>query len=437
MVRMCTGSGRVDAIDHRRERGRLARTRRAHHEHDAVRLVEQRGARRRSAELFERTDAERHDAESERKVAALAEGVRTETTEARNAEREVDLMLLTELFELALVEQRMDHPVDLFGREHRHVLERHEGAVAARRGRSTDGEVEVGRAGFDGRPEERHEHRVCFLHDSLISRSGQSRPQVLMSLPLLIFVVVVAGLVIGSFLTVVVDRVPRGESVVAPPSRCGSCGLRLGPLDLVPVVSWVALRGKCRQCRAPIGIEPIIIELATAGIFVLFALKFEDTAPLPAYCILGAVLVAQTWIDLHTQRLPREITYTGIVLGAISLTIAAIVIDEPERIWMMVLGALIALAAMWLIFWASKGGMGEGDVRLAPLLGMYLGWLNPGIVLPGLFFGFIAGAVVGVAMMAGNKAGRRTAVPFGPFLALGTVVAIFYGQHFVDLVLAR
>jgi leader peptidase (prepilin peptidase)/N-methyltransferase len=258
-----------------------------------------------------------------------------------------------------------------------------------------------------------------------------------MSLPWLIFVVVVAGLVIGSFLTVVVDRVPRGESVVAPPSRCGSCGLRLGPLDLVPVVSWVALRGKCRQCRAPIGIEPIVMELSTAGIFVLFALKFEDTAPLPAYCILGAVLVAQTWIDLQTQRLPREITYTGIVLGGTALTIAAIVIDEPERIWMMALGALIALVTMWLIFWASRGGMGEGDVRLAPLLGMYLGWLNPGIVLPGLFFGFVAGAVVGVAMMAGNKAGRRTAVPFGPFLALGTVVAIFYGQHFVDLVLAR
>ncbi len=81
--------------------------------------------------------------------------------------------------------------------------------------------------------------------------------------------------------------------------------------------------------------------------------------------------------------------------------------------------------------------MGDGDVRLAPLLGMYLGWLNPGIVLPGLFFGFLAGAVVGVAMMAGNRAGRRTALPFGPFLALGTVVAIFVGQHFVDIVLAR
>ena len=106
------------------------------------------------------------------------------------------------------------------------------------------------------------------------------------------------------------------------------------------------------------------------------------------------MLVAQTWIDLHTQRLPRSITYTGIVLGGIALTITAIVIDEPERIWMMVLGAAIALVAMWLIFWISKGGMGDGDVRLAPLLGMYLGWLNPAIVLPGLFFGFIAGAVV-------------------------------------------
>ena len=181
-----------------------------------------------------------------------------------------------------------------------------------------------------------------------------------------------------------------------------------------------------------------MVELTTATLFVLMAIRFDDTrAAIPAYCILMAVLVAQTWIDLRTQRLPREITYTGLILGAISLTVAAIVIDEPERIWMMALGAMIALVAMWLIYVLSKGGMGDGDVRLAPLLGLYLGWLNPGIVLPGLFFGFVAGAVVGVAMMAVDRAGRRTAVPFGPFLALGTVVAIFVGQHFVDLVLAR
>jgi leader peptidase (prepilin peptidase) / N-methyltransferase len=259
-----------------------------------------------------------------------------------------------------------------------------------------------------------------------------------MSFSLLIVIVVVAGLVIGSFLTVVVDRVPRGESVNAPPSRCGSCGLRLGPLDLVPVFSWMALRGRCRRCRAPIGIEPVVIELANAALYVLMAIRFDETrAAIPAYCILMSVLVAQTWIDLKTQRLPREITYTGIVLGGLALAIAAIVIDEPERVWMMALGAAIALVAMWLIYTFSRGGMGDGDVRLAPLLGMYLGWLNPGIVLPGLFFGFIAGAVVGVAMMAVDRAGRRSAVPFGPFLALGTVVGIFVGQHFVDLVLAR
>jgi leader peptidase (prepilin peptidase) / N-methyltransferase len=169
------------------------------------------------------------------------------------------------------------------------------------------------------------------------------------------------------------------------------------------------------------------------------AVRFDDgyRAVIPAYCILSATLLAQTWIDLRTQRLPREITYTGMALGGAALAVAAVVLGEPERIWMAALGAVIALVTMWLIYTLSRGGMGDGDVRLAPLLGMFLGWLNPGIVLPGLFFGFIAGAVVGVALMAVDRAGRRTAVPFGPFLALGTIVAVFVGQHFVDLVLAR
>ncbi len=258
-----------------------------------------------------------------------------------------------------------------------------------------------------------------------------------MNFSLLLVVVIVAGLLIGSFLTVVVDRVPDGGSVMAPPSACGACGHRLGPLDLVPIGSWLALRGRCRYCGARIGVEPIVIELATATLFVVMALEFGADAALPAYCILAAVLVAQTWIDLHTQRLPREITYTGLVLGAIALTVAALVRDEPERIWQMVLGAGIGLVLMWTIYIASKGGMGDGDVRFAPLLGMYLGWLNPGLVPVGLFFGFLAGAIVGVALMARGEAGRRTAVPFGPFLALGTVVAIVVGQSFIDWVLGR
>jgi leader peptidase (prepilin peptidase)/N-methyltransferase len=249
-----------------------------------------------------------------------------------------------------------------------------------------------------------------------------------------VLVCAVGGLLIGSFLTVVVDRVPRGASVVAPPSACGSCGMRLGPPDLVPVVSWLVLRGRCRGCGARIGVEPLVIELATAALFVAFGLHFGAEPELVAYCILAASLVALTWIDLREQRLPREITYTTIVLGAPALAIAAVIDDEPERIWMMLLGAGIALAIMLTIYLASRGGLGDGDVRLSPLLGLYLGWLNPGIVPIGLFIGFLLGAVAGVIGMLSGRAGRRTALPFGPFLAAGTVLAVFVGQDVVDAI---
>lgn len=267
-----------------------------------------------------------------------------------------------------------------------------------------------------------------------------------MNLSLLIPLVVVGGLLIGSFLTVVVDRVPRGGSINRPPSACGNCGLRLGPLDLLPVVSWVVLRGKCRRCRNPIGVEPIVIELANVAVWVVFALKFDNDdviAVLPAFLIFASVLVAQTWIDIREQRLPRAITYAGLLLGGVALAVAAVVIDEPERIWMAVLGAAIALAIIGGIYLASNAyygkdvAFGYGDVILSPLLGMYLGWLNPGIVAPGLFFGFILGTVGAIPAMVAKKATAKTQLPFGPFLALGAVVAVFVGQHFVDFVLGR
>ncbi|CAB4363166.1 MAG: prepilin peptidase [Actinobacteria bacterium] len=252
-----------------------------------------------------------------------------------------------------------------------------------------------------------------------------------------IFFSALYGLLIGSFLTVVVDRVPRGASIVQPGSACGNCGLRLGPLDLVPVFSWLALRGKCRRCHTGIGIEPLVLEVSTSSLFGLMAWHFGWSWRLPAYCVLVAGLVALTWIDLRTKRLPREITYTTAAVGAPLLCVAAVVEHNPERIWMMLLGAAISFAAMGLIYVLSRGGMGDGDVRLAPLLGGYLGFLNPGLAPIGLFFGFLTGAVVGVAMMAVHRGTRRTAVPFGPFLALGTVLAILFGQRYIDLIMVR
>jgi leader peptidase (prepilin peptidase)/N-methyltransferase len=255
-----------------------------------------------------------------------------------------------------------------------------------------------------------------------------------METTLVVLACAVMGLLIGSFLTVVVDRVPRGASVVQPPSACGSCGHRLGPMDLVPIASWVVLGGKCRYCKATIGIEPIVVELANAALFVAMGWHFGADVVVIAFCILSAALVALTWIDLHEFRLPREITYVAIGLSTPVLAIAALVNDEPERIWQAFLGAGIALAIMGLIYLGSRGGMGDGDVRLAPLLGLHLGYLNPGIVPVGLFLGFLLGAVVGVGLMAFGGGGRKTAVPFGPFLAAGTILAVFVGQDIVDLI---
>jgi len=247
----------------------------------------------------------------------------------------------------------------------------------------------------------------------------------------------VYGLLFGSFLTVVVDRVPRGASIVSPGSACGNCGLRLGFRDLVPVFSWLVLRGKCRRCRMDIGKEPLVLELLTSLLFGLFAWKFGLDWALPAFCVLAVGLVGLSWIDLKTKRLPRQIIYVTAALGVPLLCLAALVRHEPRRMWTMLLGAGIALVFMGAVYLASRGGMGDGDVRLSPLLGAYLGWLNPGFVAVGLFLGFFAGAAVGVAMMAAGRAGRKTAVPFGPFLALGTIVAVFVGQRCVDLFLRR
>lgn len=245
------------------------------------------------------------------------------------------------------------------------------------------------------------------------------------------------GLLFGSFLTVVVDRVPRGASVVRPGSACGACGTRLTALDLVPLVSWAVLRGRCRTCGARIGLEPVLIELTTGGLFALFAWHFGLSWRLPAFCVLAVGLVGLTAIDLRTKRLPREITYTTAAIGVPLLCVAALVEHEPERIWMTFFGAAIAFALMGVIYVASRGGMGDGDVRLSPLLGAYLGFLNPGMALVGLFFGFASGAIVGIALMVARRGGRKTEVPFGPFLALGTIVAVFYGQAYIDLILVH
>ncbi len=143
-----------------------------------------------------------------------------------------------------------------------------------------------------------------------------------------------------------------------------------------------------------------------------------------AFCLLCLGLVVLTLIDLQTYRLPREISYTTLVLGVPMLTLSALVNGESFRIWGLVLGAVGALIAMGTLYLMSRGAMGDGDVRLSPLLGAFLGWLGLRAVVHGFFLGFILGAVAGVLLLILTKADRRTALPFGPFLAAGTLATI-------------
>jgi leader peptidase (prepilin peptidase)/N-methyltransferase len=247
----------------------------------------------------------------------------------------------------------------------------------------------------------------------------------------------ILGLLVGSFLNVVAYRVPRKESIVEPPSHCPSCGARLGPLDLVPVGSWVVLRGRCRHCRSAISVQYPAVELLTGVVFALLGLRFHASWALPGYLLFGAIIVVLSVIDLATLTLPRRIIRVGLLAGAILLLVGALADGEPRRIWWAAAGAAIAFAFFFLVHLASPRSMGFGDVRLSTLLGLHLGWLGLLHVPVGLFLGFALGAVVGVTLVAVGRAGRRTALPFGPFLALGSLVAVLVGDPLIDVGLRR
>jgi leader peptidase (prepilin peptidase)/N-methyltransferase len=233
------------------------------------------------------------------------------------------------------------------------------------------------------------------------------------------------GLLVGSFLNVVAHRLPRGESLVRPRSRCTDCGTQLRAIDNLPVISWLALRGRCHHCGASISARYPIVELLTGALYIAVVASQDDAVRIVLGLLLVTALVPITLIDLELRIIPNVIT--GPAALAAVIAIAALDTDFlPE--------ALIAGAAGGGFFLVAAilypRGMGMGDVKLAGMLGLYLGRA----VAPAIFIALIAGVVVGAAVIArkGAKEGRKTAVPFGPFLALGGVIAFFAGADLVD-----
>lgn len=240
----------------------------------------------------------------------------------------------------------------------------------------------------------------------------------------LLFALII-GLVIGSFLNVVIHRLPLGESVVRPRSRCPHCGHQLSGLENVPVISWLALRGKCRECGAPISPRYPLIELATGMLYVaVVAAAWDDPARIALGLMLVTALVPITAIDLEHRRIPNKITGPT----AIALIIAGTALDPGGQLDRLMWAAIVALPFFALALALSKS-MGLGDAKLMGVMGLALGRA----VVPGLFVAFLAGTLVGIAIMLrhGRKS-RKTAVPFGPFLALGALVAFFVGDELMQ-----
>ncbi len=240
------------------------------------------------------------------------------------------------------------------------------------------------------------------------------------------------GLLVGSFLNVVIYRVPRGESVVHPRSRCPGCGYELAWYDNVPVLSWLLLRGRCRRCRAPISARYPLVEALTAVVFGLLAWKFAATWQLPAFLYLGAVGVALAFIDLDTKRLPDVLTLPSYLVGGALLLLPAALDGSWSAYLRAWLGALALFGFYFLLAFIYPAGMGFGDVKLAGVLGLYLGWLGWGVLVVGGFLGFLLGGLIGGGLMIVRRAGRKSKIPFGPFMILGAFLALWIGQPLTD-----
>jgi len=247
----------------------------------------------------------------------------------------------------------------------------------------------------------------------------------------------VFGLLVGSFLNVVIYRVPRGESIVKPRSRCPHCGTEIRAYDNVPVVSWLVLRGRCRDCKAPISPRYPAVELFTGLIFLVMALKFGASWELPAYLYLAAIGVALSMIDFDVKRLPDVIVKPSYVVAGLLLLIPAVADSRWHdylRAWLGALALLCFYGLIYLIAAMLYGGrgMGLGDVKLSGVLGLYLGWLGWGAVVVGSFLAFFYGAFIGIVLILVGRSGRKATVPFGPYMVLGAWTAILWGQTLWD-----
>jgi len=243
-----------------------------------------------------------------------------------------------------------------------------------------------------------------------------------------IAILAVLGLAVGSFLNVCIHRIPRGQSLNSPPSRCPFCECRLRWIDNIPVLSYLLLGGRCRKCRARISIRYPIVELITMALFVIHGVVFGWSALLVPRLAFACAMVVLFAIDLEHQLLPNAITLPGIVVGLIASAVL------PPGIVDALIGAAIGGGVLWLIGeayfrYSGQEGMGGGDVKMLAMIGAFLGWK---LVLVTLVLSSVAGSLIGLSVIVLRKGGMKYALPYGTFLALGALVASLAGDAIVN-----
>jgi leader peptidase (prepilin peptidase)/N-methyltransferase len=237
----------------------------------------------------------------------------------------------------------------------------------------------------------------------------------------------VLGLVMGSFLTVVTSRLPAGLSIVTPGSHCPACDRPLRGLDNLPVVSFVLRRGRCGHCGAQIPLRYLVLELGTGSAFALAAARLGHPAVVPAFLVLVAGLIAASVIDAAHRRIPAAVVYATAALGVPLLVAGSLWDGRAGSLASALVAAAVAFAAFFALFIAVPQGIGFGDVRMAPLCAGFLGWFGWRIAAAGLLSGIVLAGLYGAGLVVTGRAGRKTAIPLGPFLAAGTYLGIVAG----------
>ena len=244
-----------------------------------------------------------------------------------------------------------------------------------------------------------------------------------------IFLVVIFGLVIGSFLNVCICRIANEESIAFPPSHCTNCGYELKAKDLIPVLSYIFLGGKCRSCKEKISIQYPIVEILNAILYVAIYLKFGFTLNLFKFCLLASLLIVIGFIDFKTKYVYNSTVVFGVVSG---ILFAVLEWMETKSIpWNYVAGAFIGFGIIYLIVILTRG-MGEGDIDIALICGLFLGIKG---ILVTLFLAIILGGIVATIILIFKLKERKAEIAFGPYLAIGGIIACLYGSRLIDIYL--